>query len=49
MSTLPSLSLEYLVALLNEAGCPAHREGADAQISGMTVDSREVAPGRLFV
>lgn len=49
MSTLPSLSLEYLVALLNEAGCPAHREGADAQISGMTVDSRKVAPGRLFV
>lgn len=49
MSTLPSLSLEYLVALLNEAGCPAHREGTDTQISGMTVDSREVAPGCLFV
>lgn len=49
MSTLPSLSLKHLAALLNEAGCTARLEGGDAQISGMTVDSREAAPGCLFV
>lgn len=49
MSTLPSLSLKYLVELLNAAGCAARLEGDDAQVSGMTVDSREAAPGCLFV
>ncbi|MDO4442513.1 MAG: UDP-N-acetylmuramoyl-L-alanyl-D-glutamate--2,6-diaminopimelate ligase [Slackia sp.] len=49
MSTTPSLSLKYLVNLLNNAECPARLEGNDAQISGMTVDSREVAPSCLFV
>ena len=49
MSTLPSLSLKHLVELLNAAGCAARLEGADTQVSGMTVDSREAAPGCLFV
>ena len=49
MSTLPSLSLKHLVELLNTAGCAARLEGDDAQVGGMTVDSREAAPGCLFV
>lgn len=49
MSTLPSLSLKHLAALLNEAGCAARLEGDDVRISGMTVDSRDVTTGCLFV
>lgn len=49
MSTLPSLSLKHLVELLNAAGCAARLEGDDAQVGGMTVDSREAEPGCLFV
>lgn len=48
-AVVPALRLTDLVRVLSQAGEAARLVGEDAQTSGMTIDSRAVAPGCLFV